>query len=100
MTRPQAFTAVFFALLLFCLLGGLVLYGPIGLFVGPVLVSLFMTALQIYREEYHAADKPSGTARRCFDRLAPPSRRYSMGIVIAIPPMTSFNLKSRFGLRG
>ena len=60
MSRPQAFTAVFFALLLF-LLGGLVLFGPIGPFVGPVLVSLFMTALQIYREEYHAADVPSGT---------------------------------------
>ena len=60
MTRPQAFTAVFFALLLF-LLGGLDLHWPIGLFVGPVLVSLFMTALQIYREEYHAADVPSGT---------------------------------------
>jgi predicted PurR-regulated permease PerM len=40
--------------LVFSVLGGLVLYGPIGLFVGPVLVSLFMTALQIYREEYHA----------------------------------------------
>jgi len=25
----------------------------IGLFIGPVLVSLFITALQIYREEYH-----------------------------------------------
>lgn len=46
--------------LVFSVLGGLVLYGPIGLFVGPVLVSLFMTAVQIYREEYHAADVPSG----------------------------------------
>ena len=44
--------------LVFSVLGGLVLYGPIGLFVGPVLVSLFMTALQIYREEYHAAELP------------------------------------------
>ena len=86
MTRPQAFTAVFFALLLF-LLGGLDLHWPIGLFVGPVLVSLFMTALQIYRKE-------------ALRRLSAPRRRYSMGIVIAIPPMTSFNLKSRLGLRG
>ncbi len=70
MTRPQAFTAVFFALLLF-LLGGLVLYGPIGLFVGPVLVSLFMTALQIYREEYHAADVPSGTPAAASPPVAP-----------------------------
>ena len=61
MTRPQAFTAVFFALLVY-LLGRLVLCGPIGLFVGPVLVSLFLTALQIYREEYHTADVPSGAS--------------------------------------
>ncbi|HEV2174492.1 MAG TPA: AI-2E family transporter [Nitrospira sp.] len=40
--------------LVFSVLGGLALYGPIGLFMGPVLVSLFVTALQIYREEYHA----------------------------------------------
>jgi predicted PurR-regulated permease PerM len=39
--------------LVFSVLGGLALYGLIGLFIGPVLVSLFMTALQIYREEYH-----------------------------------------------
>jgi predicted PurR-regulated permease PerM len=45
--------------LVFSVLGGLVLYGPIGLFVGPVLVSLFMTALQIYREEYHAEQGPT-----------------------------------------
>jgi predicted PurR-regulated permease PerM len=38
--------------LVFSVLGGLALYGPIGLFMGPVLVSLFVTALQIYREEY------------------------------------------------
>jgi predicted PurR-regulated permease PerM len=44
--------------LVFSVLGGLVLYGPIGLFVGPVLVSLFLTALQIYREEYHGVDLP------------------------------------------
>jgi predicted PurR-regulated permease PerM len=45
---------VFF--LVFSVLGGLALYGLIGLFVGPVLVSLFMTSIQIYREEYHNAD--------------------------------------------
>jgi len=42
---------VFFLVL--SVLGGLALYGLIGLFVGPVLVSLLMTAVQIYREEYH-----------------------------------------------
>lgn len=45
-------------LLVFSVLGGLALYGLIGLFVGPLLVSLLVTALQIYREEYHAV--PAG----------------------------------------
>ncbi|MCG3776751.1 MAG: hypothetical protein JW395_3613 [Nitrospira sp.] len=39
--------------LVFSVLGGLALYGLIGLFVGPVLVSLLMTIVQIYREEYY-----------------------------------------------
>jgi predicted PurR-regulated permease PerM len=43
-------------LLVFSVLGGLALYGLIGLFIGPILVSLLMTALQIYREEYHHID--------------------------------------------
>jgi predicted PurR-regulated permease PerM len=42
--------------LVFSVLGGLALYGLIGLFVGPVLVSLLMTIVQIYREEYHNAE--------------------------------------------
>ncbi|HSF66063.1 MAG TPA: AI-2E family transporter [Nitrospiraceae bacterium] len=42
--------------LVFSVLGGLALYGLIGLFVGPVLVSLLMTSIQIYREEYHQAE--------------------------------------------
>ncbi len=70
MTRPQAFTAVFFALQVY-LLGGLVPCGPIGLFVGPVLVSLFMTALQIYREEYPTAGVPSGTPVAASPPVAP-----------------------------
>ena len=62
MTRPQAFTAVFFALLVY-LLGGLVLCGPT--FVGPVLVSLFMTA------EYHTADVPFDTPVAASPPVAP-----------------------------
>jgi predicted PurR-regulated permease PerM len=50
--------------LVFTVLGGLALYGLIGLFVGPVLVSLLMTTIQIYREEYHHAETatPAGPA--------------------------------------
>ncbi len=33
-------------------LGGLTLYGLLGLFVGSILVSLLMTDVQIYHEEY------------------------------------------------
>jgi predicted PurR-regulated permease PerM len=44
-------------LLVLSVLGGLALYGLLGLFVGPILVSLLMTAVQIYREEYYL--KPS-----------------------------------------
>jgi predicted PurR-regulated permease PerM len=51
-------------LLVFSVLGGLALYGIIGLFAGPVLVSLLMTTIQIYREEYQGAETgtPSGPA--------------------------------------
>jgi predicted PurR-regulated permease PerM len=47
--------------LVFSVLGGLALYGIIGLFVGPVLVSLLMTSIQIYREEYHKAETAAPT---------------------------------------
>lgn len=40
--------------LVFSILGGLALYGLIGLFVGPILMSILMTVIAIYREDYHA----------------------------------------------
>jgi predicted PurR-regulated permease PerM len=45
-------------LLVLSVLGGLALYGLLGLFVGPILISLLMTAVQIYREEYHLKPPP------------------------------------------
>lgn len=45
-------------LLTFSVLGGLALYGVIGLFLGPILVGLFLTAIQIYRDEYHPPSVP------------------------------------------
>ncbi len=48
--------------LVFSVLGGLALYGLIGLFIGPVLVSLLITALHIYREEYHSDSTQSRAA--------------------------------------
>lgn len=42
-------------LLMFSVLGGLAVYGVIGIFIGPVVIALLLTALQIYREEYFEA---------------------------------------------
>ena len=49
-------------LLVLSVLGGLALYGILGLFVGPILVSLLITAVQIYREEYHTSAISSTSA--------------------------------------
>jgi len=48
-------------LLVLSVLGGLALYGILGLFVGPILVGLLMTAVQIYRDEYHATETSVNT---------------------------------------
>ena len=42
--------------LVFSILGGLALYGLVGLFVGPILMSILMTVIAIYREEYQQAE--------------------------------------------
>jgi predicted PurR-regulated permease PerM len=46
-------------LLMFSVLGGLSVYGIIGIFVGPIVVALLLTALQIYREEYYQPTAPA-----------------------------------------
>jgi predicted PurR-regulated permease PerM len=38
--------------LFFSILGGLAAYGFIGLLLGPILLAILITAIQIYREEY------------------------------------------------
>jgi predicted PurR-regulated permease PerM len=43
--------------LFFSILGGIAAYGLIGLFLGPIILAILMTAIQIYREEY-LTDKP------------------------------------------
>jgi len=42
------------------ILGGLAAYGLIGIFLGPVLLGILLTAIQIYREEY--LNKPASPA--------------------------------------
>jgi predicted PurR-regulated permease PerM len=43
--------------LFFGLAGGLELYGPIGIFAGPAIISVFVSLLQVYRETYAAEHK-------------------------------------------
>lgn len=40
--------------LFFGLLGGVKVYGPLGLFLGPLIVALLIAFIKIYREEYNA----------------------------------------------
>jgi predicted PurR-regulated permease PerM len=53
--------------LFFGLAGGLEVYGPIGIFAGPAIISVFASLLQVYRENYTREHKP------------PPPRRVSGG---------------------
>ncbi|TAL09074.1 MAG: AI-2E family transporter [Nitrospirae bacterium] len=45
--------------LFFSILGGLAAYGLIGLFLGPILLAILITAIQIYREEYLSEPPPT-----------------------------------------
>jgi predicted PurR-regulated permease PerM len=54
-------------LLTFSVLGGLAVYGIIGLFLGPILTGLFLTAIQIYRDEYQQPAVPAA-------RIVPPTQ--------------------------
>ena len=45
--------------LFFSILGGLAVYGMIGLFLGPILLSLLIASIQIYRDEYLTDPAPS-----------------------------------------
>jgi len=47
--------------LFFSILGGLGAYGLIGLFLGPILLAILLTAVQIYREEYLTEPPPPTT---------------------------------------
>ena len=44
--------------LFFGILGGLQAYGPVGMFVGPVLLATVVVFLRIYREQYAPSDAP------------------------------------------
>lgn len=48
--------------LFFSILGGLAAYGMIGMFLGPILLGIFLTGIQIYREEYQVEDGRESSA--------------------------------------
>ncbi len=51
------------AIVFFSLIGGLAMFGPIGILLGPVIVSLFLTLLRMYRRDFAAPDaKPMAVA--------------------------------------
>ena len=48
-------------LLFFSIIGGLGAYGLIGLFLGPILLAILLSAIQIYREDYLTEPPPPTT---------------------------------------
>lgn len=52
-----------FFLLFLGLFGGIRIYGPMGLFIGPILVSMVSTFLNIYREHFKNRNSPHETGR-------------------------------------
>jgi predicted PurR-regulated permease PerM len=48
--------------LFFSILGGLAAYGMIGIFLGPILLGIFLTGIQIYREAYQYPAEPAPPA--------------------------------------
>lgn len=51
------------ALIFFALLGGLAIFGPIGLLLGPLSVAFFLAVLRIYERDYgRASDRPGAPA--------------------------------------
>jgi predicted PurR-regulated permease PerM len=42
------------AVIFFALLGGLAVFGPVGILVGPLIVALHVATVRIYRRDYSA----------------------------------------------
>jgi len=53
------------------LLGGMDAFGPVGLLIGPLMVTAFLTLIELYRESYHPLQaKPRGPAAGLDDSRA------------------------------
>jgi predicted PurR-regulated permease PerM len=49
--------------LFFGIAGGLEAYGPIGIFAGPAIISIFASLLRVYRKTYASERKPRRASR-------------------------------------
>jgi predicted PurR-regulated permease PerM len=61
------------ALIFFALLGGLSVFGPIGLLLGPLCVAFFLAVLRIYERDYGRASPRPG------DPVTPPQNQPTVG---------------------
>jgi len=59
-------------LLLFAILGGLQVYGFVGVFLGPVILAILFSFVEIYREQYRP---PAAAAAAAGVEVEPPDRR-------------------------
>ena len=61
------------ALIFFALLGGLAVFGPIGLLLGPLCVAFFLAVLRIYERDYGLSSARPG------DPVTPPQNQPTVG---------------------
>jgi predicted PurR-regulated permease PerM len=60
--------------LLIAILGGLQVYGFLGVFLGPVVLAILYAFVEIYREEYHDDATLPGAGRPVLETRPPPER--------------------------
>jgi predicted PurR-regulated permease PerM len=67
--------AIHGAVVFFALLGGLSVFGPIGLLLGPLVVAFFLSVIRIVRREYPQDPRAEGDAERPLSAPAATRRR-------------------------
>jgi predicted PurR-regulated permease PerM len=63
------------AVVFFALLGGLSVFGPIGLLLGPLIVAFFLSVIRIVRRDYPAEPAAEGGPERPLTAPAATRRR-------------------------
>jgi predicted PurR-regulated permease PerM len=62
------------AIVFFALIGGLAAFGPIGLLIGPLVVSLFLALLRMYHRDFLGHDELRSPSVPGFPAVRPPQR--------------------------